>query len=132
MRVRFAALLGAGLLLWAGTAAGADLVSTAREALHIDLNKGALMRLSRPAASIFIANPEIADVQVKSPRLIYILAKKPGETVLYAVDEDDRVLANQRVVVSHNLSQLRDAIRKYVPAAPIQVESVEGSIVLSG
>src|ERR1700682_1201575 len=60
----------------------------------LEAGKGTLIRLPRPAGTVFIANPEIADVQVKSPSLIYINAKTPGETVLYAVDADDNVLLN--------------------------------------
>jgi pilus assembly protein CpaC len=127
-----AALFGACLSILASSANAADVVPTARNAIEIDMNKGTLVRLQRPAASIFIANPEIADVQVKSPRLVYILAKRPGETVLYAVDEEDRVLTNQRITVSHNLTQLREAIKRVVPNAPIEVNSIDGTIILSG
>jgi pilus assembly protein CpaC len=132
MKRGVAALLGACLLFWAMSASAADVVATSRDSIQIDMNKGALVRLSRAAASIFVANPEIADVQVKSPRLVYVLAKKPGETVLYAVDEDDRVLTNQRITVTHNLGQLRDSIRRLIPGAPIEVNSIDGAIVLRG
>ena len=55
------------------------------------VGKGTLIRLTAPAATVFIANPDVADVQVKSPSLIYITAKSPGETVIYAVDASDRI-----------------------------------------
>jgi hypothetical protein len=29
-----------------------------------------LIRLSRPASTVFVASPDIADVQIKSPELI--------------------------------------------------------------
>jgi pilus assembly protein CpaC len=51
---------------------------------------------------------------------------------MYAVDEEERIIANHRISVSHNLSQLRDAIKRLVPNAPIEVSSVEGAVVLSG
>src|SRR4029077_19866936 len=43
----------------------------------LEAGKGTLIRLPRPAGTVFIANPEVADVQVKSPSLIYINAKTP-------------------------------------------------------
>ncbi len=52
----------------------------------LEVGKGTLIRLSRPASTVFVASPDIADVQVKSPELIYVSAKAPGETVIYAVD----------------------------------------------
>src|SRR5882757_5094486 len=58
----------------------------------IEAGKGTLIRLNQPAATVFIANPDVADVQVKSPSLIYVSGKMPGETVVYAVDANDQVL----------------------------------------
>src|SRR6478672_10729962 len=75
----------------------------------LEAGKGTLIRLPRPAATVFIANPDVADVQVKSPSLIYVNAKAPGETVLYAVDGDDRVLMNSVIRVQQDLSRLRES-----------------------
>ncbi|RMD64292.1 MAG: type II and III secretion system protein family protein, partial [Alphaproteobacteria bacterium] len=40
--------------------------------LVIPNQQGRLVRLRKPAASVFIANPEIADVSVKSARMVYV------------------------------------------------------------
>jgi pilus assembly protein CpaC len=88
--------------------------------------------LDRPASTVFIANPEIADIQVKSPRLIYLMGKKTGRTTVYAVDKSDNVLASVDVTVEHNLPGLRTAIRSLYPDANIQVASVQDSIVIDG
>jgi hypothetical protein len=50
--------------------------------IMLEAGKGTLIRLTAPAATVFVANPDIADVQVKSPSLIYVSAKAPGETVI--------------------------------------------------
>ena len=91
-----------------------------------------MIRLNAPAATVFVANPDIADVQVKSPSLIYISAKSPGETVIYAVDASDSVLLNSPVRVEHNLSRLRSSLRALAPGERISADSVEGNLVLSG
>jgi pilus assembly protein CpaC len=98
----------------------------------LEVNKGTLIRLSAPAATVFIANPDIADVQVKSPSLIYLSAKAPGETVIYAVDASDNVLLNSPVRVEHDLSRLRSSLRALAPGERIAAESVDGNLVLSG
>ena len=98
----------------------------------LEVNKGTLIRLPAPAATVFIANPDIADVQVKSPSLIYISAKAPGETVIYAVDASDSVLLNSPVRVEHDLSRLRSSLRQLAPGELIKAESVDGNLVLSG
>ncbi|MBV9964537.1 MAG: type II and III secretion system protein family protein [Alphaproteobacteria bacterium] len=98
----------------------------------LEAGKGTLIRLSRPAATVFIANPDVADVQVKSPSLIYVNAKSPGETVLYAVDADDNVLLNAPIRVEHDLSRLRESLHALVPGENVSVESVDGSLILKG
>lgn len=98
----------------------------------LEVNKGTLIRLTAPAATVFIANPDIADVQVKSPTLIYLSAKAPGETVLYAVDASDSVLLNSPVRVEHDISRLRSSLRMLAPGERISAQSVDGNLVLSG
>src|SRR5690242_16024968 len=84
---------------------GASQIAAGGAPIVLEVNKGTLIRLSAPAATVFIANPDIADVQVNSPSLIYISAKAPGETVIYAVDASDSVLLNSPVRVEHDLSR---------------------------
>ncbi len=97
-----------------------------------EAGKGTLIRLPKPASTVFIANPDIADVQVKSPTLIYLTAKSPGETVLYAVDANDHVLMNSPVRVDHDLSRVRQTLNAIAPGEDVKVSSVDNSLVLSG
>ena len=98
----------------------------------LEAGKGTLIRLPRPAATAFIANPDVADVQVKSPSMIYVNAKTPGETVLYAVDADDNVLLNAPIRVEHDVSRLRESLHALIPGENVAVESVDGALVLKG
>jgi pilus assembly protein CpaC len=111
---------------------GASQVAANGAPIVLEVNKGTLIRLTAPAATVFIANPDIADVQVKSPSLIYISAKAPGETVIYAVDATDTVLLNSPVRVEHDLSRLRSSLRQLAPGERISADSVDGNLVLSG
>jgi pilus assembly protein CpaC len=111
---------------------GASQVAANGAPIVLEVNKGTLIRLTAPAATVFIANPDIADVQVKSPSLIYISAKAPGETVIYAVDASDSVLLNSPVRVEHDVSRLRSSLRQLAPGEQISASSVDGNLVLSG
>src|SRR5215469_16916886 len=111
---------------------GANQINANGAPIVLEVNKGTLIRLTAPAATVFIANPDIADVQVKSPSLIYISAKAPGETVIYAVDATDSVLLNSPVRVEHDLSRLRSSVRQLAPGELIKADSVDGNLVLSG
>src|SRR6516165_1789229 len=111
---------------------GASQIPAAGAPIVLEVNKGTLIRLTAPAATVFIANPDIADVQVKSPSLIYISAKAPGETVIYAVDASDSVLLNSPVRVEHDVSRLRSSLRQLAPGERISADSVDGNLVLTG
>ena len=47
--------------------------------LPIEAKKGRLLRIKRPVATVFVADPTIADIQVKSPTLLYVFGKRAGE-----------------------------------------------------
>jgi pilus assembly protein CpaC len=111
---------------------GASQIRASGAPIILEVNKGTLIRLTAPAATVFIANPDIADVQVKSPSLIYLSAKSPGETVIYAVDASDSVLLNSPVRVEHDISRLRSSLRELAPGERISADSVGGNLVLSG
>lgn len=101
-------------------------------AIALDLNAGSMLRLPKAANAVFVANPEIADVQLKSPKLMFVHARRPGETTIFAVDSDDNIILSHRVTVGHNLTRLGEVMRQVRPDANIRVASLGNSIVLTG
>jgi pilus assembly protein CpaC len=131
-----AAALGLAMMACLVAAAPAQSASsttaTVTKAVDVELNEGRLIKLSSDASSVFIANPGIADVAIKSPRLVYIFGKTPGETTLYAVDRNDRMIASLRILVNHNLSGLNSALRRVIPSSDVTATSIDGAIILTG
>lgn len=111
---------------------GASVLSPSQGSLSIEVNKGTLIRLDRPAAEVFIANPDIADVQVKSNRVIYIFGQAQGETSFYALDKDDKTIFSSNVSVTRNLSALRTAYDRMLPGAPVRAMMMGQLVVLEG
>jgi len=102
------------------------------QTLQIEVSKGQAIRLERPAAMVFVANPDVADYQIESPRMLYVHGRTVGETTLFAVDENDDVILNVNLEVNHNLSRLRRALADTIPGNEIRLRSVDGAVVLSG
>lgn len=114
---------------------GALLISEAGAAkapLSVEIDKGRLVRLSQPAQTLFVANPEIADIQVVSPTMVYIFGRKVGETTLFAIDANETVLVNRRVMVTFNISALKTVLDSSLPNNTITVVSMEQGILLNG
>jgi pilus assembly protein CpaC len=112
--------------------AQSQLVPTQQPTLKLEVNKGTAIKLSGPATTVFVAAPDIADVQVKSPGMIYVFAKKPGDTVLYAVDDQDRVLLNTIVSVSSPFSRMKTTLDAQHPGNGVTFDNQNDSIVLGG
>ncbi len=125
-------LLLTGAVMQHGAEAAVRTVGTGIDSLEIEVNKGALVRLPKAAAAVFVANPEIADIAIKSPTLIYVTAKRTGETSLFAVDAKDQLLANVNLTITHNLEALTQSLRRLIPDSVIEARSIKGGIVLSG
>ncbi|MBO6521983.1 MAG: type II and III secretion system protein family protein [Rhodospirillales bacterium] len=109
-----------------------EVVSRGHHEMPIELNKGKLIKLRAAAQTVFVANPEIADVQIKSPTLVYVLGKAAGETTLFAVDRREQVLASIDLHVSHNLDKINQSIRTLHPNADVVLNSVGDTVVVDG
>ncbi|MBO6949241.1 MAG: type II and III secretion system protein family protein [Rhodospirillales bacterium] len=109
-----------------------EVVSRGHHEMPLELNRGRLIKLRAAAQTVFVANPEIADVQIKSPTLVYVLGKAAGETTLFAVDRREQVLASIDLHVSHNLDRIGASIRTLHPEADVQLASVGDTLVVDG
>jgi pilus assembly protein CpaC len=91
-----------------------------------------LLRHGGEAASVFVADPTIADVQVPSNGTVLVMGKKTGQTTLYVLDGAGASLLERRVTVRHNTTELSQVLRARFPGMRISLESAPGSLMLSG
>lgn len=109
-----------------------DIKDYGEKPVRLMVDQGTLMKLSKPISSVFVADSSIADVQVKSPTLIYIYGRTPGKTNLYAVDENENVIVNRKVSIAFETHRLKSAINQMLPQADIKVQSLNDTVVLRG
>lgn len=108
------------------------IATTPTEVTSLTVDEGQVIRLPGAATSVFVANPDIADVQVKSGQLLYLFGRRPGNTTFYAVDAEDNVVASRKLVVGLNLAGLRNAINRVAGTGRVNASSVEDMILLTG
>jgi pilus assembly protein CpaC len=109
-----------------------QVVSPTGAPITLDVSKGLIIRLDRPCSSVFVADPDIADVQLKSPTVLYVMGKGAGSTTIYAVDAQDAVLLNSRIEVHQDVDRLERDIHQIDPSGRVQAKAVDDSIVLEG
>ncbi|MHA7066666.1 type II and III secretion system protein family protein [Azospirillum argentinense] len=101
-------------------------------AMELAVGSGTLIRLSEPATSLFIASPDIADIQSPTERSVFVVAKKAGRTTLYALGAGDKLLVQRDIVVVHNTAQFTDQLRAEFPAYRVSLTSSPGRLVVGG
>lgn len=126
------ALAGATALVVTPVAAAPKVISSSGATLTVEVGKGKLVHLEHPASSVFIADPDIADLQVMSPGLVYVFGKAGGESNLFAVGENDEVIASMAVRVRYDVARVQEAIRQLAPRSAVAVSSVDDNLVLEG
>lgn len=107
---------------------------TAREGklVVLSIGRGQQVNLGSPITDVVVSDPKIADVEVKSSKQIYILAKGPGETTVYATDAAGRTVYQATVRVGNNLDSVGQMLDLAMPDADIRVTTMNGVVLLTG
>jgi len=106
--------------------------ATAPQHLSLALNKAAIIELDRDTRDVFIANPLIADAVVRTPRRIFIMSLKIGQTNAIFLDAEGRQIATVEIVVGSDVSELSAQIASQLPEAKVKVQALNDNVVLSG
>lgn len=127
--------VGGGLALAVvstGAAGAIEVIDSAGGTIYVEVNKGRLIRLDEPPATVFLANPAVADLQFRSSRLVYLFGLQTGETSLFALDKNDQVLLNRKIIVGYDLDQLNAAINALIPNSSVSASMINTTLVLDG
>src|SRR5438445_697881 len=100
--------------------------------MSIEINDAQVLRFDGDVTEVFIANPEIADVQLTNPHSAYVYGKTAGRTRLFAVNSKGKEVLSAEINVIYDVSQLREMIAPFDPYGLIEIKSIPGAIVLEG
>jgi pilus assembly protein CpaC len=110
-----------------------ELVKPATEQdVSLTVGTGQLIKVDSEFSSLFVANPEVADVEVMSPRLLYLTGIGVGETTLFAVDDNDDVLMSAIIKVTHNNAAITEGFKRVAPGQNVTATTVDQSLVITG
>ncbi|MBQ0819189.1 MULTISPECIES: type II and III secretion system protein family protein [Microvirga] len=100
--------------------------------LKLSSSLGKTVHLPASAATIFVADPTVADYQAPSNETIFVFGKKSGRTTLFALNDRGEALAELQIVVTEPIEDLRDMLRDQVGDYPIRVKYTPRGAILSG
>jgi pilus assembly protein CpaC len=106
--------------------------NAAASLLQVNTSRGRLVTLPRAMSDLFVADDGIADVQVRSPTLLYIFGKKQGETTVSATAKDGSVVYAATVRVGSNYDSVGAMLNLAMPEARIVATPMNGLVLLTG
>ncbi len=119
-----AACLAAPLAAIPAGAAHAQAVSRPSTDIVLSIGRGQLVTVGGRMADIFVANDEVADVQVKSERQLYVFGKAGGETTVYASNAQGDIIWAANVRVGSNIDSVDQMLRVAMPDARVTVSTM--------
>lgn len=125
-------LVAAALVSAPSTPVAAQATQNASSSIDLSVGRGRLISLPAAMTDIFVANDEVADVQVRSGRQLYIFGKKPGETSIYATDASGRVVFSTVARVGNNIETIDQMLSLAMPDASISANTMNGFVLLTG
>ncbi|MCP1470597.1 pilus assembly protein CpaC [Sphingobium sp. OAS761] len=101
-------------------------------AILLSVGGSKVINLPSKMSDVVIADPDVVDVHVRSQNQLYLIAKKPGETTVFATASNGKVLFSGNVRVGNNLTSIDDMLRLAMPGANIAVNKMNGMVLLTG
>lgn len=96
----------------------------------LSIGRGELVRVPGQMTDVFVANNEIADVQVQSQSQLYVFGRAGGETTVYASNAMGDVIWSANVRVGSNIDSVGQMLGLALPEARIAVSTVGANTVL--
>ncbi|AOF97911.1 type II and III secretion system protein family protein [Sphingobium sp. RAC03] len=115
-----------------GTAVNAAPSSAQDNAILMSVGGSRVVNLGAKMSDVVIGDPNVVDVHVRSQNQLYLIAKKPGETTVFATATNGKVLFSGTVRVGNNLTSIDDMLRLAMPGAQVAVNKMNGMVLLTG
>jgi pilus assembly protein CpaC len=100
--------------------------------LTLSLDKAVVVQLDTDARDVLVSSPTIVDAVVRTPRRIFLMALKTGQTNAFFFDGAGHQLAALDIRVEKDVTDLANMIRASMPGSNVKVAAMNDNVVLSG
>jgi pilus assembly protein CpaC len=129
-KLLLAAVMAAPLAAVPATTATAQQVVKPTQEIVLSIGRGELVTVPGTMTDVFVANENVADVQVKSQRQLYVFGRAGGETTIYASNERGDVIFSANIRVGSNIGSVDQMLALAMPDAKISVATMGTNTVL--
>ena len=110
---------------------GTGLDATPPTTLSIPVGQSRRVHLENPATTVLVAAPEVADVQLLAPNVLYVIGKTVGRTSVAVLDDND-LIDEQVVAVVLDLEPLRTILAGELDLIGVRASRLSRGIALTG
>jgi pilus assembly protein CpaC len=106
--------------------------ASAHQRLTLSLDKAAVVQLDADARDVLVSNPDLVDAVVRTPRRIFLLATKVGQTNAFFFDAQGKQILALDIRVEKDVVDLGSLMKASLPNSAIQVQAMNDNVVLTG
>ena len=100
--------------------------------LVLSLDKAAVVQLDQDARDVMVSNPDLVDAVVRTPRRIFLLATKVGQTNAFFYDAQGKEILSLDIRVEKDVTDLAAMIKDGMPDSAVRVQAMNDNVVLNG
>jgi pilus assembly protein CpaC len=103
-----------------------------QKTIVLSIGEGQQINLPVSISDVIVSNSDVAKVDVRSARQIYVFAKQVGETTVYATDASGKTVYKVLFRVGGNFSSINEMLGVAMPDANIRATVMNGTVLLTG
>jgi pilus assembly protein CpaC len=100
--------------------------------MTLPLDKAAIIELDTEAHDVLVSNPDIVDAVVRSPKRIFLLATKAGQTNAFFFDANGKQILSLDIRVEKDVTDLGTLMKTSLPNSAVTVQAMNDNIILTG
>jgi pilus assembly protein CpaC len=112
------------------------LVSTRNAAQHqritLGLGKAVVVEIDTDARDVLVSDPTIVDAVVRTPRRVFLMGQKGGQTNVFFFDGGGKQIASIDIRVEKDTTDLARLIKLSFPDTDIKAQAINDTVVLTG
>jgi pilus assembly protein CpaC len=105
---------------------------TVQQHITLALSKAAIVQLDTDARDVLVSDPTVVDAVVRTPRRIFLLGQKTGQTNAFFFDAAGHQMLSIDIRVERDVTDLASMIHADLPDSSIHVAALNDNIVLTG
>ena len=102
------------------------------QVLNLAKGRSAVIDLPVDASDVFVSDPKVADAVLRTPRRIFVLGVDAGQSDAIFFDAMGRQILNLSIRVDAPTDELSDTVHRLFPDSHVDVQSLNGHVILSG